>query len=144
MALTSEYNIVVFWDYERVGNGDRQIPTSSLNVIEKCKVAVIVISRQYLNSRWCRQELEKITDCCRIEDGLTVVPFFYDGLYPSKGRLQRGTFEGYAFHDFVDGISMETETSREEDNFMSWVAAVSAKASKYSGSRYSVQKSLHG
>ena len=156
-ALTSEYGIVVFWDL-LLGSGDREIPSSSLNVIGECEVVVIVISTKYLHSLWCCHEFNKITECCRIIDGVTVLPLFYDGVYPCKGRLKRDMFGGYVFHDFVDDISMmaETsemskisaktskmqkiaaktlkmaETSREKDTFMSWVEAVSTKAFKYS------------
>jgi hypothetical protein len=78
-------------------------------------MAIIVLSKNYTNSSWCLQELEKITECSRTTDGLIVLPFFYDGLYDMYGE---------AFHDFLDRISME-ETSKKEDKFMSWVAAIS-------------------
>lgn len=124
-ALTSEAEAVVFWDHERSESGE--IPTSILNVIRDCKVAVIIFSKNYANSKRCLQELEKITECSRTSD-FTVLPVFYDGVYPSNGSLQRGMF-GEAFHDFLDRIC------NEEDKFMGWVAAIS-KAYKYSGPRY--------
>jgi hypothetical protein len=103
-----------------------------LNVIGDCKLVVIVFSTKYVNSSWCLQELEKITEYCRTTDGFMVLPVFYDGVHLSFGILERGMFGEEAFHDFLDRISMEEETSKEEDKFMTWVATIS-KATAYSG-----------
>jgi hypothetical protein len=127
-ALSSEDGIVVFWDDERLGNGDREILTSSLNVIGECKISIIIFSRKYVNSTYCLQELEKITECCQTTAGLIVLPVLYDGLHPSYGSIF-----GEAFHDFLDRISIE-EASKVEDKFTAWVAAISNKAFQYSGS----------
>ncbi|MCI22862.1 NBS-containing resistance-like protein [Trifolium medium] len=132
-ALSLEAGIIVHWDDERLGNGDhREMATSVLNVIEDCKVVVIIFSRNYFNSRSCLQELEKITECCRTTDSLMLLTFFfYVGVRLSFGILERGMFRGEAFHDFLNKISMEEETSKEEDKFMTWVALIS-KATVYS------------
>jgi hypothetical protein len=129
-ALSRKARFNVFWDDEKLESGDREIPTSMLNVIGDCKVAVIVFSRNYVNSRSCIQEFEKITECCLTTGGLIVLPVLYDGLnhYSAIGT------SGEAFHDFVDRIWIkEKETSsEEEDKFMTWVAAIT-KATTYSG-----------
>ncbi|MCH88631.1 NBS-containing resistance-like protein, partial [Trifolium medium] len=125
-ALSSEAGVVVFWDDERIGSVDhREIPTSVLNVIGDCKVAVIVFSVKYVNSISFLQELEKITECCRITDGFMVMPVFYDGVRLSFGIFERDLFGGKAFHDFVDKVSKE-EIFQEKDKFMSWVAAITS------------------
>lgn len=143
-ALSSEARVSVFWDNARLGSGDRQISTSAVNIIGNCRVAVIIFSMKYFNSMWCLQEFEKITECCqRVTDGLTVLPVFFDGAYPCNGRLHKNMF-GDPFDYYVDRILMVTETSKEQDIFMSWVAAVSDKAFKYSASRYSLRKSVSG
>jgi hypothetical protein len=114
-ALTS--TPVDFWydQWFRSYNRTLRRSEATLNVIGECKIAIILLSKNYTNSKWCLQELEKITECSRTTDGLIVLPFFYDGLYDMYGE---------AFHDFLDRISME-ETSKKEDKFMSWVAAIS-------------------
>jgi hypothetical protein len=106
-------------------------------MISNCKIAIIVFSINYANSRLCLQELEKITECCRSTTGLIVLPVFYDGVYPSDGTLQRGMV-GEDFYEFVDRISMDEMSSQEEDSFLSWVADIS-KATEYSGSTHFVQ-----
>lgn len=133
-ALTSQPGVVVFWDDQWFGSQDRsskQPSDSDLNVIQDCEIAVILFSKNYINSRWCLQELEKITQCCRrTTDALIVLPVL---LYPPHLSLQREIF-GDSFQDFVDRILMEDETSsKDEDKFMTWVAAISNDAFKYSG-----------
>ncbi|MCH82284.1 TMV resistance protein N, partial [Trifolium medium] len=140
-TLSSYAGVSVFWDGERHRSGDQEISTSSLNVIGDCRVAVIVFSRNYANSRYCLREWEKITEYSRTTTGLNVLFVFYDGVYPCDGRLRSGMF-GEAFHNLVDRICKE-EISQEGDKFMSWVEAISNKALKYSGSRYSERKSLY-
>ncbi|PNY03145.1 NBS-LRR resistance protein, partial [Trifolium pratense] len=129
-ALSIKARFNVFWDDEKLGSGNREIPTSVLNVIGDCKVAVIVFSRNYVNSRSCIQEFEKITECCLTTGGLIVLPVLYDGLnnYSAIGT------SGEAFHDFVHRIWIKENesSSEEEDKFMSWVAAIT-KATTYSG-----------
>ncbi|XP_045827449.1 uncharacterized protein LOC123919545 isoform X2 [Trifolium pratense] len=129
-ALSIKARFNVFWDDEKLGSGNREIPTSVLNVIGDCKVAVIVFSRNYVNSRSCIQEFEKITECCLTTGGLIVLPVLYDGLnnYSAIGT------SGEAFHDFVHRIWIKENesSSKEEDKFMSWVAAIT-KATTYSG-----------
>jgi hypothetical protein len=120
-ALSSEAGIIVFWDDERIGSGDGEITTSVLDVIEDCKVVVVILSKNYTNSRRCLQELEKITECYRTKDGPVVLPVFYDGVH-SPSRILQEDMYGEAFHDFLDRISMKEKTSSEdEDKFMSWV-----------------------
>ncbi|GAU29721.1 hypothetical protein TSUD_264570 [Trifolium subterraneum] len=59
---------------------------------------------------------------------LIVVPLFYDGIYPTPTD---GTFRTslYADSDFL----YRMESTNEEDNFMTWVAA-NSKATAYAGS----------
>lgn len=128
MALSSEPGIVVFREDERFKHGDQV--ESALNVIEDCKIAIIVFSRNYTESISCLQALEKITKCCRTSD-LIVLPVFY-----TAGSLDGGMFEGDVFHNFLDRIS------KEKDKFMSWVAEIT-KATKYFGPSDLVHKTKH-
>ncbi|KEH29010.1 disease resistance protein (TIR-NBS-LRR class) [Medicago truncatula] len=136
-AFTSEPDVVVFWEdqwFESEDRRSKQPSDSTLNVIGDCEIVVIVFSKNYFNSRWCLQELEKITQCCqRTMDGLIVLPVFYDGVYSSDKivRVPRDTYVD-AFHDYVDKILMLEETSSaDEDKFMTWIAAITNQASKY-------------
>ena len=126
-ALTSETGAAVFFNsHKRFESGDEVITLSesALNVIGDCKIALIVFSTNYAKSRLCLQELEKITECCRTNPGLMVLPVFYDGVHLSSGTWMNGMF-GEDFHDFLGRVSMKLETSKVEDKFMSWVAAIS-------------------
>jgi hypothetical protein len=139
-TLTSQHGLVVFLDTQRFGSDDQPLlrpSESTLNVIGDCKITIIVLSKNYTNSSWCLQELEKITECCRTSDGLIVVPVFYDGVYSdSPNRRLQVDIYGEAFPEFLDRISME-ETSEKEDKFMSWVATISHnKAYIYSGAYF--------
>ena len=134
MALSSKAGIVVFGEDERFLHGEQV--KYALNVIGDCKIAIVVFSINYTNSTWCLKELEKITECCRTSD-LILLPAFYDGVNHSYGNLKRGMFGEDAFHDFIDSISIE-EISKEEDKFMSWVAAIS-KPTTLSGPKDLVQ-----
>ncbi|CAJ2655772.1 unnamed protein product [Trifolium pratense] len=142
---SSEREIVVFWDDNKRRirrGGEREIPTSVLNVIQDCKLVVIVFSTNYFNSRWCLQELEKITECCRTTDSsLMLLTLFYDrvvGIRISFGISEKSIamFEQETFHEFLDRISKQ-EIFQHGDKFMSWVATISHnKAMTYAGSTY--------
>ncbi|XP_058729205.1 uncharacterized protein LOC131601405 isoform X1 [Vicia villosa] len=128
LSRTRKAQFNVFWYDEKLQSRDREIPTSMLNVIGDCKVAVIVFSRNYVNSRPCLQEFEKITQCCLNTTGLIVLPLLYDG-YNDYSSLGIG---GEAFHDLVYTIWVKETSFEEEDKFMSWVAAIT-KTTAYSG-----------
>ncbi|XP_028963524.1 TMV resistance protein N-like [Malus domestica] len=60
--------------------------------IEGSRIAVIVFSKRYAESRWCLRELSKIMRCREDQEGKTVCPIFYD-VDPSEVRRQGGSFE---------------------------------------------------
>nr|XP_028963526.1 TMV resistance protein N-like isoform X3 [Malus domestica] len=63
--------------------------------IEGSRIAVIVFSKRYAESRWCLRELSKIMRCLKNQEGKIVCPIFYD-VDPSQVRKQKDSF-GEAF-----------------------------------------------
>ncbi|TQD73379.1 hypothetical protein C1H46_041098 [Malus baccata] len=60
--------------------------------IEGSRIAIIVFSKRYAESRWCLRELSKIMRCREDQEGKIVFPIFYD-VDPSQVRRQSGSFE---------------------------------------------------
>ncbi|TQE03041.1 hypothetical protein C1H46_011405 [Malus baccata] len=85
--------INTFIDYElRKGeNIQREIDRE----IEGSRIAVVVFSKSYAESRWCLRELSKIMRCREDQEGKVVYLIFYD-VDPSEVRKQSGSF-GEAF-----------------------------------------------
>ena len=69
--------------------------------------AVLVISENYANSKWCLKELAEILEC-REKLGLKVFPVFYK-VDPSDVRHQKGSFE-------VALANHEKNLENKEDN----------------------------
>lgn len=122
-TLRSASEILRFVDYDRLTTTDQEMPfsESSLNIIGECEIAIVIFSKNYTNSRPCLQELEKITKYSRTTPGLSILPFVVN--------MEEGMY-GRAFHDFLDRVWIE-EISKEEDKFMTWLAAFT-KDAKYS------------
>ncbi|KAM3283289.1 TMV resistance protein N [Capsicum chacoense] len=83
--------LFTFLDDARIEDGD-SIPEELLNSIEVSQFAVVVFSKNFASSRWCLNELVKIMECNKQENGQTVIPIFYD-VDPSHVRNQHGDFE---------------------------------------------------
>ena len=65
--------------------------TELMKAIETSRMAVVVFSKSYATSDWCRDELAKIMECNRMLNQ-RVLPIFYD-VSPSEVREQKGNFE---------------------------------------------------
>ncbi|TQD98042.1 hypothetical protein C1H46_016307 [Malus baccata] len=61
--------------------------------IERSRIAVVVFSKRYPESRWCLRELSKIMRCREDQEGIIVLPIFYD-VDPSDVWKQSGGFAG--------------------------------------------------
>ncbi|XP_022155221.1 TMV resistance protein N-like isoform X2 [Momordica charantia] len=85
--------INVFRDENEIPRGEH-ITTELEQAIQRSKIAIIVFSKGYADSRWCLEELVKIMECRRTLNQL-VLPVFYD-VDPSDVRNQKGSF-GEAF-----------------------------------------------
>ncbi|XP_070661400.1 uncharacterized protein [Malus domestica] len=80
-------------DYQLTRGGNIQ---SELDQeIEGSRIAVIIFSKRYAESRWCLRELSKIMRCLKDQEGKIVCPIFYD-VDPSQVRKQNDSF-GKAF-----------------------------------------------
>ncbi|KAK4736724.1 hypothetical protein R3W88_000421 [Solanum pinnatisectum] len=90
--------ILTFQDDKRLQHGD-SISEELLKAIKESQVALVVFSKNYATSRWCLNELVKIMECYKDENGKTVIPVFYD-VDPSHVRYQSESFaEAFAKHE---------------------------------------------
>lgn len=79
----------IFKDDKALEIGD-SISEEIEEAIHNSKFAVVVISRNYVSSTWCLEELRMIMELHE-RNQLTAVPIFYN-VVPSDVRHQRGTF----------------------------------------------------
>ncbi|PNX90849.1 disease resistance protein (TIR-NBS-LRR class) [Trifolium pratense] len=77
-----------------------------LQAIEDSRIAIIIFSKKYADSRWCLQELEKIMECSKTK-GQIVLPVFYD-VDPSEVRHQTGEF-GKGFQSLLSRVKEDHE-----------------------------------
>lgn len=111
--------------FKDVGEPDigKPIKKELLVAIEKSKMAVILLSRDYAFSMWCLEELAKIVKCWK-DRGLIVLPIFYH-VDPRDVRLQTGTFAD-AFADHGKRYKEEKKVKRwrkaltEVSNLSGW------------------------
>ncbi|KAB2614527.1 TMV resistance protein N-like [Pyrus ussuriensis x Pyrus communis] len=87
-ALKRE-GVNVFIDEKKLPRGEN-IRDELVEAIKRSRIAAIVFSERYADSRWCLEELEMIMECRR-STGLTVLPIFYH-IDPSHVRHQTGSF----------------------------------------------------
>ncbi|CAK8533399.1 unnamed protein product [Lathyrus sativus] len=108
--------ITVFIDDNDLQRGDH-ISLSLHLAIEQSRIAIIVFSTNYADSRWCLDELENIMACSR-DKRQVVVPLFYH-IDPSEVRHQRGEF-GIAFQRLLYKITNELEINQAQKLVVSW------------------------
>ncbi|KAK1436881.1 hypothetical protein QVD17_02665 [Tagetes erecta] len=89
--------ISVYKDNETLPRGE-SIDQSLFEAIKESQIAVIIFSKNYVDSSWCLEELAYIMKC-KVERGLIVIPIFYD-VEPSECRNQKRRFEeAFAKHE---------------------------------------------
>ncbi|KAM3304056.1 disease resistance protein RPV1 isoform X1 [Capsicum chacoense] len=76
-----------FIDNENMDRG-KEISPSLLTAIEDSAASIVVISKNYASSKWCLEELAKLSESKRI----LLLPVFYE-VDPSDVRRQKGPFE---------------------------------------------------
>ncbi|XP_034680298.1 disease resistance protein RPV1-like [Vitis riparia] len=126
-ALISS-GIRTFRDDEELERGG-VIASDLLKAIEESKIFVIIFSKNYAASRWCLDELVKISECGATE-GRLILPIFYH-VDPSHVRKQSGSYE----KAFVDHEKEADEEKREK--IQKWRSAL-AKVGNLAG--YDLQK----
>ena len=109
-ALVSN-GIHTFRDDEELEKGG-VIAGELLNAIEESRIFIIIFSKDYANSSWCLNELEKITECMTTNDQQIILPIFYH-VDPSEVRKQTGTY-GEAFADHEKDADQEKKEKTQK------------------------------
>ncbi|KAJ9684897.1 hypothetical protein PVL29_017066 [Vitis rotundifolia] len=129
-ALISS-GIRTFRDDEELERGG-VISSELLRAIEESKIFVIIFSENYAASRWCLDELVKISECGATEER-RILPIFYH-VDPSQVRKQTGSYE----KAFVDHEKEADEGKREK--IQKWRSALE-KVGNLAG--YDLQKNQY-
>ncbi|XP_042963343.1 disease resistance protein RUN1-like isoform X1 [Carya illinoinensis] len=88
-----------------------EISSELLKAIDGSKISIVVLSKNYSDSRWCLDELLKILECKAMVKQ-NVLPLFYD-VNPSDVRRQKGSF-GKAFARLRFAINDEVKVTMWE------------------------------
>ncbi|KAG6676176.1 hypothetical protein I3842_15G139700 [Carya illinoinensis] len=91
-----------------------EISAALFKAIEESRISIVVLSKNYAESRWCLNELLKILDCKQAVKQI-VLPIFY-GVDPSEVRHQRGNF-GKSFDKLGDQL-------KDNVKMLKWKAAL--------------------
>ncbi|KAG7940981.1 hypothetical protein I3843_16G015000 [Carya illinoinensis] len=105
--------IFTFKDDEGLESG-KPVKEELLDAIEKSRMAVIIISKDYASSRWCLEELAKIVECKKDRE-MEVLPIFYH-VEPSDVRHQRGTFG--------DALAQHEQNPENKEKVQTWKNAL--------------------
>ena len=102
--------IEAYVDY-KLKEGNELLP-ALFTAIEESQIALIIFSKDYASSKWCLEELVKITECM-MKNGQIVVPIFYN-VDPSDVRHQKGCYKNaFAKHEkLFNGNTMNVEKWR--------------------------------
>ncbi|KAB1222652.1 TMV resistance protein N [Morella rubra] len=103
-AALKRKSILTFRDDEKLQRG-KCIAPELLKAIQESIYGIIVISPNYVSSKWCLMELVEIFKCMGEKD--TILPVFYHVL-PSTVREQRNTFaKAFDKHEKDPEVDME-------------------------------------
>ncbi|KAJ7951580.1 Disease resistance protein (TIR-NBS-LRR class) [Quillaja saponaria] len=108
--------IQVYIDYKlEVGDEISQV---LLKAIEKSKLSVVIFSERYAYSKWCLDELVKITEC---KKKLEIIPVFYH-VDPSHVRNQTGIY--------ADAFAKYNQDSKLTQRVQKWKDALTKAANQ--------------
>lgn len=96
------------------------IGSELMAAIRKSRIAVVVFSDGYADSRWCLEEIAEIVECRKAERKL-VLPIFYE-VDPADVRKQKGRFAA-AFEKHEERFGVDSVEVRR------WRAALTEAAS---------------
>ncbi|MCD9637564.1 hypothetical protein HAX54_020931, partial [Datura stramonium] len=106
-----------FIDDEGMDRGEEIAPTL-LAAIEDSAASIAVISENYASSKWCLEELAKISACKRL-----LLPVFYR-VDPSDVRRQKGLFEEhFREHEILveaEKVTRWREAMNKAGNISGW------------------------
>ena len=97
--------IFTFRDDKRLEQGTLIAPELS-RAIKESRIAVVILSSDYVSSRWCLVELANIVECMEMKKLRVLTVFHY--VDPSDVRNQRSTF-GEAFEKLNERCKDNTE-----------------------------------
>ena len=103
----------------------RDIKEDLFQAIHDSLCAVLIISENYANSRWCLEELQEILESQK-KFGCKVFPVFY-GVDPSDVRHQRASFK-----KALDKHEKRFQQGKDNNKVQEWREALS-QVSKLSG-----------
>nr|XP_023919275.1 TMV resistance protein N-like [Quercus suber] len=89
-AALKQRGIITFRDDKNLERG-KYISQELLKAIEESRFAIVILSKNYVYSRWCMIELVKIVECMK-EKKLTILPVFYH-VDPSDVRKCKFNFD---------------------------------------------------
>ncbi|MCH93596.1 TMV resistance protein N [Trifolium medium] len=94
--------------------------------IENSHISILVFSKNYTESSWCLNELQKVMECHKTH-GQVVVPVFYD-VDPSVVRHQKGDF-GHFLRDTAKRVYFRQGGEEKMEHVLSnWRTALTQAA----------------
>ncbi|KAG7944457.1 hypothetical protein I3843_15G103400, partial [Carya illinoinensis] len=91
-----------------------EISPALLKAIEKSRISIIVLSKNYASSTWCLEELMKILECREMKQQI-VLPVFYK-VRPSIVRRQK--------KNYGEALANHKDKSNDDTKVDSWKAAL--------------------
>ncbi|XLR21245.1 disease resistance protein RPP13-like [Arachis ipaensis] len=110
-----ERGITTFRDDENLRVGDR-IRDTLLEAIERSRMSIAVLCKDYASSTWCLDELVQIMKCWNNGKHQPVLPIFYQ-VEPSDVRRQRNQYE-------KDMMKHEDRYGKDSHDIKAWRSAL--------------------
>ncbi|XP_050254802.1 disease resistance protein Roq1-like [Quercus robur] len=122
-AALKQKGIFTFKDDEKLERG-KLISLELSKAIEESMFAIVILSKNYVSSTWCLDELVKIVEC-KEKMGLIILPIFYD-VDPSDVRKQTKIYaqafveHEKSFKENMKKVHKWRATLREVANLSGW------------------------